>query len=158
MVERGIRISEERLDRVLARREHHRGLNDHNPVAGLVLEGMAEVRPEYAEEIRYAGAFLLDLLGANDGGAPRLSLPIAMQVLSAEETKPPERMGAELTQIAGEDVLLRLAIDALTRYSDVKERVRDPDESRAVVLILYLLLRMVDAQAEADALDDALVG
>jgi hypothetical protein len=142
-----MRVSEERLGAVLTRGDLAVGLAEANPVAGLIVESLAASDPEHSEGVRHAGRFFLDLVRANEPDATKLTLPVAMQTLSREELVSRHEMKEYLARIAAEDLLLGMSLDALLAGD------RPVRERRAVIRVLYLLIRMFEAQEEADRLD-----
>jgi len=142
-----MRVSEERLGAVLTRGDLAVGLAEANPVAGLIVESLAASDPEHSEGVRHAGRFFLDLVRANEPDATKLTLPVAMQTLSREELVSRHEMKEYLARIAAEDLLLGMSLDALLAGD------RPVRERRAVIHVLYLLIRMFEAQEEADRLD-----
>ncbi len=149
-------VSDDRLGQVLTRGDHLRHLHQVNPIAHAVVEQMAAQSSPWDREVREAAWLLLDELAANEEGAPRLSLPTALAVLSAgcrEEAADPEH---ELRQVASVDPLLRLSVDALTGYSTSARRRRSPRERGAVASALLALLKMLRAQEQAEELRAAL--
>lgn len=147
-------VSDERLTAVLTRgKRRPPRAYDHNPVAGLLVESMAVSHDGHGDAVRDAGTFILDLLRANDPGTPQLTLPVAMQILARDEVRPIDEVCCYLARTARKDVLLGIAVHALVGGS--RDRLRTPDKRRreAVLRTLFLLLRMFEAQEEADALD-----
>lgn len=147
-------VSKERLTVVLTRAERRPPrAYDHNPVAGLLVESMAVDHDGHAVAVRDAGTFMLDLLRANDPATPQLTLPVAMQVLARDEVTPIDEVCCYLARTARRDVLLGIAVHAIVGESRDRRRVDDKCRREAVLRTLYLLLRMFEAQEEADALD-----
>lgn len=148
-------VSEERFTDVLTtRRPRGDGLSERNPVAALLIEGMAVSHRGHEQAIREAGTFVLDLLGASEPDGCRLTLPVAMQVLSRDEARPAEEMHHYLLQTAQRDLLLGIAVHALVGQSPGRWKRRHAQRRREVVIrTLYLLLRMVETQEHADDLD-----
>lgn len=147
-------ISEERLTAVLTRpRRLHPRQYERNPVAGLIVESMAVSHRHHEQAVRDAGAFLLDLFRANDPDTPCLTLPVAMQVLQRDEARPVEELCSYLAETAKRDVLLGIAVNALVGRSVDDGGSSTDDRREAVLRTLYLLLRMFEAQEEADELD-----
>lgn len=150
-------VTEERLTAAVTRVERlHPRQYERNPVAGLIVESMAVSHREHEQGVRDAGAFLLDLLCADDPDTPCLTLPVAMQVLARDEAKPSDEMRCHLADMVRRDVLLGIAVHALVGRS--ADRWADADGEveagrQAVLRTLFLLLRMFEAQEEADALD-----
>lgn len=146
-------ISEERLSVVLTRpQRRHPRQYERNPVAGLIVESMAVSYREHEHAVREAGAFLLDLFRANDPDTPCLTLPVAMQVLQRDEARPVAQVCTHLAEAARRDVLLGIAVNALVSRSVDGDGAADGRRD-AVLRTLYLLVRMFQAQEEADALD-----
>lgn len=150
-----MRISEERLSKVLTRGDHGRGLIERNPVAALIVEAMAAAHLKHGDEVKAAGALFCDLVGANEDDATRLSLPVAIQVLNRDEAVPVGRMRAHLAELAGRDLLLGMSVHALFGGSGIGKRRRHHRDRDAVVRTIYLLVRMFEAQEEADELERA---
>lgn len=147
-------VSHERLTAVLTRAERRPPrAYDHNPVAGLLVESMAVGHDGHAEAVRDAGTFILDLLRANDPGTAQLTLPVAMQVLSRDEAKPVDEMCCYLARTARKDVILGIAVHALVGDSRDRHQTHIKHKREAVLRTIFLLLRMFEAQEEADALD-----
>lgn len=148
-----MRISDERLTAVLTRAERRPPhAYDHNPVAGLLVEGMALSQDGHADAVRDAGTFLLDLLRANEPGTAQLTLSIAMQVLACDEAKPVDEIFCYLARAGRKDVLLGIAVHALVGGGRDR-RAQEQGEREAILRALFLLLRMFEAQEEADRLD-----
>ncbi|HVM00972.1 MAG TPA: hypothetical protein VM324_16905 [Egibacteraceae bacterium] len=149
-------VSEERL-RVVVTRERRTPprLYERNPVAGLIVESMAKASDRHEHAVRDAGAFLLDLLRANEPEAPCLSLPVAMRVLARDEARPMDDVCCYLSRTARQDVLLGIAVHALVGgcVGPRRRRQEHTDARReAVIRTLYLLLRMFEAQQQVDDL------
>lgn len=146
------RVSEERFTEVLGRADHDRGLMETNPVAALLVESMAATHPDHADGVRDAGTFVLDLLRANEPATPKITLSVAMHVLSREEFTPLDDMRGYLASLAERDLLLGISAQALLAQPSRLRRRRERAEHEAVVRTLYLLLRMVETQDDTDAL------
>lgn len=147
-------VSEERLTTVLTRtRRRPPRAYDRNPVAGMLVESMAVSHNGHADAVRDAGTFLLDLLRANDPGTAQLTLPVAMDVLARDEVTPIDEIRYYLAKTARRDVFLGIAVPALVNRSGGRLRTFEEGRREAVLRTLYLLLRMFEAQEEADALD-----
>lgn len=142
-----MRVSEERLSAVLTRADLAAGLTEANPVAALIVESLAASDAEHSEAIRHAGRFFLDLVRANEEDATTLTLPIAMQTLTGTQSVSQQEMRAYLGAIAARDLLLGMSLGALLPCRHASR------ETAGVVHILYLLVRMFEAQEEADRLD-----
>ena len=151
----GMRVTEERLSAALSRNDHEHRLLESNPVAALIVESMAASHPSCSQEIRQAGNFFLDVIGANERDATRLTLPVAMQVLARDEPTPLAEMRSSLAEIGERDLLLGLSIQALLPRSGLRKRRRSQREREAVVRTLYLLVGMFETQEEIDALEQA---
>ncbi|HVM13979.1 MAG TPA: hypothetical protein VM287_06590 [Egibacteraceae bacterium] len=148
-----MQVSDERLTAVLTRGERRPPrAYDRNPVAGLLVESMAISHDEHADAVRDAGTFLLDLLRANEPGTAQLTLSIAMQVLACDEVKPVDEICCYLARTARKDVLLGIAVHALVGGARDR-RARGQCEREVILRTLFLLLRMFEAQEEADELD-----
>ena len=151
-----MRVSEERLTTVLARADHSQGLSETNPVASLIVESIAASHPDHSDAIRDTGRFFLDLVEANEEHATRLTLPVAMHVLARDERLSARAMGEYLAEVAAGDLLLGISIHALLPPTEYRTRSRRAQRERAAVTrILYLLVRMFEAQEESDSLDRA---
>lgn len=148
-------VSEERFtDVITARHPRGDGLYERNPVAVLLVEGMAVSHRGHEQVIREAGTLVLDLLGGSEPGGCCLTLPVAMQVLSRDEARPAEEMHQYLLQTAQRDLLLGIAVHALVGQSAGRWKRRHTQRRREVVIrTLYLLLRMIETQQHADDLD-----
>jgi hypothetical protein len=133
-----------------------RALPEVNPVAWAALQELAAMWPSQAHEILDAGTFLADLLGLGEPGAPRIALGTASRVLAETEANGDRDVHRSLASMLGDDVLLRLSVDAILASCDRSRRPRIGREREGVAVTLYALLRMAREQAEADALEEAL--
>ncbi|MDQ5874869.1 MAG: hypothetical protein M3526_05750, partial [Actinomycetota bacterium] len=102
------------------------------------------------------GDFFLSLVRANDENAIQLTSPVATQVLASDEGLSPTMMRYHLAEVAARDVLLSLSIHALLPPIYINRGSHLQSEQDAVVRVLYLLVRMLQAQEEADDLNRAL--
>ncbi len=150
-----MRVTEERLGAALSRNDHEHRLLESNPVAALIIESMAASHPSCSQEVRQAGNFFLDIIGANERDGTRLTLPVAMQVLARDDAIPLAQMRSSLAEITERDLLLGLSIQALLPRSGLRKRRRNQREREAVVRTLYLLVGMFETQEEIDALEQA---
>lgn len=154
-----MRVTEERLSEMLARTEHVKTLSRANPVAVLIVEALAASEPEHRQTIREVGACLLGLLGSSGDTGPALSYPVALQVLMTHDRTEPGDMRAHLARLVGDDLLLGVSAQALLSRPVLRRR-RTPRRSRAeqdaALKVVYLLVRMFQAQEEVDELNQTL--
>lgn len=153
-------VTDERLTAVLTRSgDRNAQLRKASPVAALVLETMAAAHPGDADSIRDAGLWLLDLLGGTDEGGLPLRPAVAMQVLTREELTSSEEMRSYLDKVASRDLLLGISTSALLSKPSFGRRRRrarrSEDTQQAALRTVYLLVRMIEAQEEVDALHEA---
>lgn len=145
-------VNEQQLSAVVTRpRANSVRLYERDPVAGLIVESLAASAPEHERSIRDAGTFLLDLLRVNEPDGTRLTLPVAIRVLTRDEGRPMGDVCTHLAQVARRDLLLGIAVQALAggaaRHGSERRHHRE-----AVTRALYLLIRMFEVQEEVDAL------
>lgn len=151
-----MKLTDQRLGEVLARSDHVRQLPEVNPVLWLFIGELARTWPRYSDEVRDAGAFLADLIRANEPGVARVGVPTATRVLAEIETDRGRSAYTYLAAITHDDLLLRLSVDALLAYSDRSRRRRSKPERDAVAVTLYVLLKMVREETEVEQLERAL--
>lgn len=147
-------VSEERLTAVAAHgaRRNRPQVSARNPVASLVVESLARTHREHERAIREASACLLDLLSENEPESPRLTLSVAMRVLTRDEATPIEAVHRYLARATHRDVLLGIAVHGLISRSLGVADCQAAGRREAVTRTLFLLLRMVEAQEEVDDL------
>jgi len=151
-----MRVTEERLTMLLTHAGAADESHDENPVGALVVDSIAAADPSHSKAIKATGDFFLSLVRANDENAIQLTSPVATQVLASDEGLSPTMMRYHLAEVAARDVLLSLSIHALLPPIYINRGSHLQSEQDAVVRVLYLLVRMLQAQEEADDLNRAL--
>lgn len=149
-----MQVSEERLGQVVT---VGCSAGDLSATNALILEALAELArvTSSPEEASRAGALFATLLGLDEPGAAQVRLSVAARALDEVSVLPPDAVRQGLREAACQDPLFGMVCETIAAYR-LEGRPRDDEEREAVEHALYLVVRMVTAQEEVDALEDRL--